>query len=241
MKSLQKIVPLKKSRLHDEIASQLQKMIISGELAAGSKLPPERELAQAFDVNRGTVREALQKLEFLDLIEIRHGHGIYVKNYLDSGNLELIRVFLEQEGAQKYDIIKNLLEIRRILVPQMAYVVANERSEDDLKALEKVVRNEEGMSLMERDFAVHTIVATTAHNRVYLVLLNFFNGATLEIAERYFTGEATTKRTEKFHKDLFEAIKNRQPESARKIMYDALVNAERKIYQELEKIQAQEE
>jgi len=71
--------PLTRSRLHEEIVTVIQKQIMSGRIAAGDKLPTERELAENFQVNRATVREALRKLENLDLVEIRHGDGLYVK------------------------------------------------------------------------------------------------------------------------------------------------------------------
>ena len=65
--------PLTRSRLHEEIVTIIQKQIMNGTITPGSKLPSEREMAETFSVNRATVREALRKLENLDLVEIRHG------------------------------------------------------------------------------------------------------------------------------------------------------------------------
>lgn len=53
-----------------------------------------RELAEQFGVNRITVREALRKLESMGMVEIKHGSGIFVKDFLESGSLELARYLL---------------------------------------------------------------------------------------------------------------------------------------------------
>ncbi len=65
-------------RLYRQIADQIRKLIGSGEFPAGSRLPPERDLAKQLGVSRPSVREALIALEVEGLVEVRIGSGIYV-------------------------------------------------------------------------------------------------------------------------------------------------------------------
>ncbi|PII39154.1 GntR family transcriptional regulator [Sinorhizobium meliloti CCBAU 01290] len=65
-------------RLYRQVADQMRALIERGELAHGSRLPAERELAQMFGVSRPTIREALIVLEVEGFIDIRMGSGIYV-------------------------------------------------------------------------------------------------------------------------------------------------------------------
>ncbi len=204
-------------------------MILRDELPPGHKLPPERELAQAFNVNRGTLREALKMLESLKLVEIRHGDGIYVLNYLHSTNLDLLTALLDMGDTFQRKIIRELLELKKLIAPEMACIVAKTRNDECLKTLEKVVQRDTGMTLMEKDIAVHRIVAEASGNLPYLILLNFFNAATPEMAQQFFDDEYTRTKTEKFHKDLYEAIKNRRHEAAKRIMVDALAGAARRM------------
>ena len=67
-------------RLYEQIAQQLAKSIADGKYEVGQRLPSERELAQAFDVSRPTVREAIIALELDELVEVRLGSGVYVVN-----------------------------------------------------------------------------------------------------------------------------------------------------------------
>ncbi len=65
-------------RLYRQIADQIRTLIKSGEFGAGSRLPPERDLAKQLGVSRPSVREALIALEVEGLVEVRIGSGIYV-------------------------------------------------------------------------------------------------------------------------------------------------------------------
>src|SRR6187397_828788 len=65
-------------RLYRQIADQIRALIRSGEFVAGSRLPPERDLAKQLGVSRPSVREALIALEVEGLVDVRIGSGIYV-------------------------------------------------------------------------------------------------------------------------------------------------------------------
>ena len=66
-------------RLYRQIAGQLRALIEQGEFSVGSRLPPERDLAQQLGVSRPSVREALIALEVEGHVEVRMGSGIYVR------------------------------------------------------------------------------------------------------------------------------------------------------------------
>lgn len=66
-------------RLYRQIADQIRALIKRGEYAAGSRLPPERDLARQLGVSRPSVREALIALEVEGLVDVRIGSGIYVR------------------------------------------------------------------------------------------------------------------------------------------------------------------
>jgi GntR family transcriptional repressor for pyruvate dehydrogenase complex len=71
--------PPRRRRLHEEVAEQLRDAIFDGRLAPGDKLPPERELAEEFQVNRASIRDAIKVLEGLGLVSVRQGDGVTVR------------------------------------------------------------------------------------------------------------------------------------------------------------------
>jgi len=222
------LVPISKSRLHEEIIGQIQDRIIKGELAPGEKLPAERDLAQNLGVNRGTVREALKKLEMLGLVEILHGDGIYVKNYLECGNLELLKSIIYSSSTMTAGIIKNLLELRRILAPEMAAAAAANRSEEEIARMKKIIASDE-QSVLERDLAMHSVIARAAKNLPYVFILNFNNQVFRDFGHIYFDDAENRERSKKFHRDITAAIAGRKQDEARKIMRDVLAYTDRKI------------
>jgi len=229
--------PITRSRLHEEIVTIIQKQIMNGVIPPGSKLPPEREMAQTLNVNRATVREALRKLENLDLIEIRHGDGLYAKNYLESGNLDLIKAAFDMDEHK--EIMSNLLEARRYIVPQVAYVAAQRRTATDLRELKEVI-SQKDLSMLERDIKVHQIIARATHNLVCTIGLNYFNQIFHDYGYLYFDDERNAERSRVFHRDIYEAIKAKKPREARRIMHDVLIYAEDAVKASLDNVRQKE-
>src|SRR5664280_3672800 len=207
--------PITRLRLHEEIVTIIQKQIMNGTILPGTKLPPEREMAETFNVNRTTLREALHKLENLELLEIRHGDGVYAKNFLESGNLDLIKaaVSMDEDNVTLF----NVLEARRFVVPGMAYLAAQRRTTADLDELEQVIFHQD-LTMLERDIKVHQMIARSTHNMLCTIFLNFFNQLFREYGYLYFDDERNIEHTRTFHREIFDAIKNQQAEVARRIM-----------------------
>lgn len=218
--------PVNRSRLRDEIVAVIQKRILSGAIAPGAKLPTERELAESFKVNRTTLREALHKLEILDLIDIHHGDGVYVKDYLESGNLDLIKVAMSLD--EHNETLRNALEGRNIVVPAMAYLAAQRRTAADLTDLEHTIFQAD-MNIQDRDLKVHQLIARASQNLLMTILLNFFNQLFRKYGYLYFDNQRNVARSNKFHRAIFEAIKKQKPEEARRIMRDVMLYAEEAV------------
>jgi GntR family transcriptional repressor for pyruvate dehydrogenase complex len=223
------ISPLQKTRLHEGIVTQLQEKILSGEFRSGDKLPPERDLAESLNVNRSTLREAFKKLEMLDLVEIRHGDGVYVKDYLESGSLELLPALMRSNGSYDVTILKGLLDLRRLILPDVAYQAALNRTDGDLDEMERVI-GDSGLSLNDRDMQLYGAIGRASRNIPFVIILNFFNnsGLVAELLTLYFADPGNVKRTTRFYGEIVSAIRERMPDRAKKIMSDLLIFAEDK-------------
>lgn len=226
--------PLTRSKLSEEIEGILLKGIIKGQLKAGEKLPTERVLAEELGVNRSTVRAGLSKLESLDLIEIRHGDGVYVKDYLESGNLELIRAMIRLDDQQRDAIISTVLEFRTIIGPEMASLAARNRTDEHLALLEETIWKNEDLSIMEKDIKVHHIIGLASSNLLYLILLNFFHKFVVEYGYLYFDDPENADRSRRFHEEIYHAIRKQNAQEAAKIMGDVLAYAEDEVADKLQ-------
>lgn len=109
--------PVVTVRAVDACATRVRHSILSGELPPGERLPPERELARHFGVNRVTVRAALSRLAAERLVSVRQGSGHVVLDFRQRGGPELLPGLSELTNAEQdfVEIARDLLLARRCL------------------------------------------------------------------------------------------------------------------------------
>ena len=163
---------IKAAKLSDVILEQLENMILEGSLAAGQKLPPERELAKQFDVSRPSLREAIQKLEAKGLVTRRQGGGTYVKNQLEGGMTDPLFELISKHPESQFD----LLEFRHALEGIAAYYAALRGTTTDYAKIQTsfdLIMAEEG-NIEAKAKAInsfHFSIAEASHNVVLLHLV----------------------------------------------------------------------
>lgn len=113
-------------------ARSLREAIVEGRLRPGERLPPERELAATFGVNRLTLRAALAQLQAARLLLVRHGSGCEVRDFREHGGPELLPTvaLASARGPQRIQVVSDLLLVRRLLargVLERLVVVARDR------------------------------------------------------------------------------------------------------------------
>ena len=102
--------------LKELFVQQIQGMILSGELLVGSKLPPERTLAEQMRISRTVVNSGLAELAERGFLEVRPRQGTYVSDYRRQGNLDTLTAILEYKGgALDREDVRSILEARRAL------------------------------------------------------------------------------------------------------------------------------
>ena len=118
-------------RLYRQIADQIRMLVRSGEFPAGSRLPPERDLARQLGVSRPSVREALIALEVEGLVEVRIGSGIYVlaggRNENGSGEV--------QSASGPFE----LLRARWVIEGECAALAAKSAKKPQIVAIEQAL------------------------------------------------------------------------------------------------------
>ncbi|MCA9540313.1 MAG: FadR family transcriptional regulator [Myxococcales bacterium] len=104
--------PIRKMKVAEQVASALRRAIVSGHYRAGEGLPSERALAEAFAVNRSSVREALMRLEAWGLVEIRHGDTTRIRDVFRSAGLQLLPYLFAPDGKVNQSLVDDVLAIR---------------------------------------------------------------------------------------------------------------------------------
>ncbi len=107
--------PAIRRRLHEEVAEQIRDAILDGHFRPGDKLPPERELAAHFGVNRTSVREAIKVLEGLGLVSARQGDGVIVQPVINA-SFELLAPMIFHRGRVDVGLLGELQDVVAVLL-----------------------------------------------------------------------------------------------------------------------------
>jgi GntR family transcriptional regulator, transcriptional repressor for pyruvate dehydrogenase complex len=114
------ITPLPATRLADELAAQIRRLIISEGIGEGARLPPERDLAARFGASRPTVSQALRTLSLMGLVEIRRGSGAYVVRRPETMVSASVSLMLDLDGRSAADLMRLRLWLETLGVEHAA-------------------------------------------------------------------------------------------------------------------------
>ncbi|MEK0084917.1 FadR/GntR family transcriptional regulator [Benzoatithermus flavus] len=194
---------------------ELAAFVAAAGLEPGSRLPAERELALRLKVGRSTIREALKRWQALGVVEMRKGSGTYLKAPLGDDAVHLsITVRLKQ------DSLLRALEVRRALEAEAAAIAARRATPDDLAHIRDCLERMEAVHLRygeapAEDWEFHLSIYRATGNPLFLQLVSALHDALFSFFTNPLNQPGFASRSFPLHRELFEAIAARDPETAR--------------------------
>lgn len=163
---------VRKQSLVEEVADRLAGAIRGGGLAVDGLLPSERRLAERFGVSRPVVREATRRLESQGMVEVKQGVGTRVVDRLHAPMSAAARLLVPESEER----LRQSLEVRSLIEPEIARLAAGRAGEDDLAGLRAIqCRLEEAgdlASAMEADLDFHRDLARISGNEIFGLVLD---------------------------------------------------------------------
>ncbi|MCP3876742.1 MAG: FadR family transcriptional regulator [Desulfobacteraceae bacterium] len=212
------IKPIKPKRISDQVFDQIRELIFRGKLKPGEKLMTERELAQAMNVSRTTIRDAIQRLSAMGMIVQKQGQGTFVKTY-DTGLENPLAKAIEAQNAS----IEDLLEVRIGLECNAASLAALRADGADITAMTQSIEDmefeiESGRLGTQGDTSFHMAIAYAAKNPLHILIMrNFydylFHGIQKNLKSLYET-PGNIEQILKQHRDILSTISGRNPDDA---------------------------
>ncbi len=202
---------IKRQKLAGTVIEEIKRMIISGELKEGDKLPNQNAFAEQLGVSRPSLREALSTLSLLGAIEQRPGYGTVIKAQAPVLFADLLNTPFISDADATFELIAS----RRLIEAAMVELAAENATEKDIRKMEVLLDDMTG-ALEERrtdeyanlDIAYHYQIAGAAHNRF---MLHFF--VTMQSFMEQFIRETFSvlpglyQRSHKFHFKIFKNIR----------------------------------
>jgi GntR family transcriptional repressor for pyruvate dehydrogenase complex len=228
---------LERTRLIDNIISEIKNKIIQGELNDGDMLASQDELAKTMGVSRASLREALNRLELMGLIESQQGRGTFVRTIAHTDFMNPLSSFLIMDKESAVD----LLEARGYIEGAVAALAANNASEDDLEKLEQVLKrmeqacsSEDLKNFIAMDVQFHMLVAECSKNRIMAKIGEIIRDLLRQLINKFFETVAssvsdTMSHTIMLHRNVYEAIRRRDARSARRHMEIHIMDVKERI------------
>ena len=223
--------PLRKQRFSDQIADLIQKKILEDNLAIGTSLPSEKEMAGEFQVSRSVIREALRILEMSGLVNIKKGPtgGIFVSNVYH----EPIKRSIGNLIAFGDVTIDHLFEARLLIEPQLAKEAARQAKKEDLKKfrdlLEDSVKHfDDPIHLKQNNLRFHLLLAKISGNPVLAIMLE----SVFELLVEHtldFVDLSLERHFYKVHKKIFQVLVEKKPAEAEKLIKADILDVRKKI------------
>ena len=206
---------VRKTRVFEGVAQQIQRLIVDGALKPGERLPSERELAARLSVSRGSVRDAIRILELAGLVVPRQGEGTVVADLAPETVAAPIAAIL----LRKRELIGELLDVRRMIEPALAARAAERATPEEIARLEVILERQSaraarGEPSVDEDSEFHYQIALAAKNGVVRSVLDVLMQLLRETRARSLQAPGRPRRSLEGHRRIVEAIARHDPEGA---------------------------
>ena len=214
--------PISHLSLVDGVVDQIERLIVSGVLKEGHRLPPEREFADILHVSRPKLREALKRLETDGLVQTRHGGGSVIAPLVGRALSPAMTELYARHNSAFFDF----LEYRREQEGFAAALAAERATPIDLDALKAIVASmEEAHAAQDiraaqaADTAFHVAITDSGHNTMLIHMM----ASIFDLTQRRMFYDrdllhAIPGATDSLlaqHRAIYEAIVARDPAAAR--------------------------
>ena len=209
------------------LSARLEEEILSGRLAAGSRLPSERALADRYGVSRPVVRETMRTLVERSLVDVVPGRGAFVRQAQATDAAPGMAALLRRRQPTPRDLV----EARTMLECTAAELAAARAEPADLAAMTDALERLGGAGgVLERaryDLAFHLAIARAAHNPVIDTMFGAISGFAIELMLRSLNDPIVAPASLPYHAAIFDAIRSGKPTAASAAMADHLAVAAR--------------
>lgn len=213
------IAPVLRHSVSDEVFAALVEEILSGRVAAEEALPAERDLAEAFGVNRHAVREALKRVQQAGLVRIAQGGKTRARDWRTHAGLDLLHALATSGAVPASDLVRDILVMRAAVGADAARLCAEAASDAEIRAVTAAARaypaGPAGIGeLVDTDLAFWSAVLDGAHNVAYRLGLNTLVSGIAGIGVEHVPGLLDEYADRAAHLELSGRIADRDGEAA---------------------------
>ncbi|MGQ9694314.1 MAG: FadR/GntR family transcriptional regulator [Thermodesulfobacteriota bacterium] len=206
------MMTISRKKVADAVIEEIKRMMQSGELKEGQKLPNQNIFAAQLGVSRTSLREALNTLTRLGITEQRPGYGTVLRSRIPAIFVDHVNPpFISDKQATI-----ELIEVRRFVEAGTAELSVKNIKSDQIKEMDSLIKemhkslNEDRIDdYIGLDLAFHYLIAKASHNRFLINIFITIRGFLEQyMRESFRVMPWMLARSLKFHQNIYQAIKN---------------------------------
>lgn len=227
------IEPVRRLKVSDSVAAQLEQLIEQGQYQPGDKLPPERALAEQFVVGRSSMREALRLVEANGLLRTEHGIGVFVVSNTKSAPM-LSELLLFDDFT-----VPELFEARLSLERDAAGMAARRITDNEAEELQRILDEAGNPSLsndafVKLDAELHRAIVKATKNRIWERVYESIMPLFITYSHRVIQLPGRRESAHNSHRRIVAAILARSVREARSAAVKHIREVEREIVKHLD-------
>lgn len=214
----------------EEVVTRLREMIHRGELHSGDRLPPERDLAKLLGVSRPTLRAGIRSLSTVGILQSRQGAGTFVAEAEESPTLDSspLRMLSALHGFTSDE----MFEARLALEMSIAGLAAQRATSEQMTLMAEEVAGmfaslDEPEQYLVHDMQFHQTIAAASNNRILTALMNMVATILFDTRSKTVKRAKDLKESAEQHRNIYRAMRERDPEAARTAMHDHLIETQK--------------
>ena len=202
-----------------QVVNHIRSLMEDGTLHPGDKIPPEREFARALKISRASLRTGINYLAAMGVMKVRHGVGTFVADgppEFDKASLRLMGVL---HGFQSWQ----MFEARLIIESHLAELAAERSKEEHHTALSEEVAEmfaamDSPSDYLIHDVLFHRIISQASGNPILAALMETITSALYDARRKTVERSRDLRESAEIHREIYRAIRARNPIEARKLM-----------------------
>ncbi len=219
------------TRLCEEITARIRELVARTRLRPGDRLPPERHLAELFQVSRNSVREAIKRLEQHGVLVSKPGSGTFIADQSETG----LSQALEQAFIRERSRLADIFELRILLEPQIAFLAAQRITDQDRARLDEMIRQQEraiaeNRDYQEHDLAFHDFIAACTGNEAISRLMEKVQDMLTESRDEPLRSPRRDAESFAGHQRIHQALRERDADRAREAMIRHLQETQHRLF-----------
>ncbi len=211
----------------DRVVEHVRRLIESGGLRPGDRLPSERDLALELSVSRPSVRSGLEALEAMGVVVSRRGAGTFIADGPPTLGSEPLSLLASLHGFTQNE----MFEARLVLEVGVAGLAAEHTSAEQLATMAEEVTEmfaalDDPAAFLLHDVRFHRAVAAGCGNRVLAALMEMVSAQFYELRKETISHARDLRESAEMHRRVYRAVRSRDPEAARAAMHEHLKTAQ---------------